>query len=196
MRRGEEVVPDSALIARSLGEDRAAFAEIFDRHFDRVHAYLSHRHGVDVADDLASETFTRAVAARRSFDLRRAGALPWLLGIAVNVSRRHLRWEYCADEVPLDDAALEVDDHADRVATRIDVGIALAAITSEYRDALTLFLWADLTYEQISEALGVPVGTVRSRIARGRREFRELIRSPDEAHVYPAAATEPTGVAQ
>ncbi len=81
---------DAELIRASL-EDPAAFGAIFDRHFDKIYAYLRRRFGAEWAEDLASETFTRAIAARDRFDGSYADAAPWLYGIALNVGRRHGR---------------------------------------------------------------------------------------------------------
>ncbi len=83
---------DADAIAESLG-DPAAFVVVFDRHFDAIRRYVARRLGVDLAADLAAETFMRAFDARRRYDRRRRDALPWLYGIAANVVRRELRDE-------------------------------------------------------------------------------------------------------
>src|SRR6266542_3048650 len=93
---GNDVVMDAPtdadLIRTSLREPRA-FAGIFDRHFARVRGYLGRRVESEVAADLASEAFTIAFDARARFDLTRADAGPWLLGIATNLLRHHRRGE-------------------------------------------------------------------------------------------------------
>src|SRR5262245_25497365 len=83
---------DADAIRRSLAEP-AAFGAVFDRHFQAVYAYAVRRVGATLAEEVAAETFARAFAARRSYDGAYAEALPWLLGIASNLLRRHWRTE-------------------------------------------------------------------------------------------------------
>lgn len=148
-----------------------AFEELFELHFDAIYAYLARRLGPDLARDLASETFTRAFAARKRYDSRRGGVRPWLFGIANNLLRRHYRDE-------------ERKLHA---LTRLDVreagappeeprlAEALGALSTEERDVLLLFAWADLEYAEIATVLEVPLGTVRSRLHRARAHVRAAL---------------------
>src|SRR5579875_3452218 len=80
------VSQDAAAIARSL-HDPEAFAEVFDRHFAFVHRYIARRAGRDLADDLASQTFTVAFSHRGRYRDDLGTARPWLLGIATNLLR-------------------------------------------------------------------------------------------------------------
>ena len=81
---------DSTAIARSIARPDA-FSVIFDRDFLGAHRYLSRRVGRELADDLASATFTVAFERRRGFRTESDSALPWLLGIATNLLRNHRR---------------------------------------------------------------------------------------------------------
>ena len=83
---------DADLIESSL-DDSKAFEGVFDRHFRSVHRFLRGRVGEQLAEDLASETFVVAFRRRRSYDLSRDDARPWLYGIAVNLLREHRRAE-------------------------------------------------------------------------------------------------------
>ena len=83
---------DADAIRRSLAEP-AAFGAVFDRHFAAVHAFAQRRVGAELAEEVAAEAFARAFAARRRYDAAHADALPWLLGIATNLMRRHWRTE-------------------------------------------------------------------------------------------------------
>jgi RNA polymerase sigma factor (sigma-70 family) len=167
------------------GEDPGRFAVIFDRHFPAVHRYLRRRVGLDLADDLAAETFAVAFRRRRAFDAGREDARPWLFGIATNLLRRHRRTErrrlaaYArtgVDPVTVDDPGLEaVEGRVQADAASRALAHALASLRAEDRDVLLLFAWADLTYREIADALGIPVGTVRSRLARTRGRMRELL---------------------
>src|ERR671915_1963219 len=83
---------DGEVLARSVSEPQT-FTVIFDRYYRAVYGYLSRRVGRTVADDLAAETFTRAFERRSSYDTAAERALPWLLGIAINLLAHHRRSE-------------------------------------------------------------------------------------------------------
>jgi RNA polymerase sigma-70 factor (ECF subfamily) len=165
-------VSDAEVIASSL-QDGAAFALLFDRHFRAVYRFLAARVGRELADDLSSETFTVAFRRRHSYDLSRADARPWLYGIAVNLLREHRRSENRRLR------AYERSSSATQRAShgQLDAGVAsaLLALTLEERNLLLLFAWAELGYQELSEALGLPVGTVRSRLSRLRAKLRERL---------------------
>ena len=80
------------MIAASLASP-AAFAGVFERHHAAVHRYLARRLGVDLADELAAETFAVAFAKRGRYDVAFADARPWLFGIATKLAHRHWRRE-------------------------------------------------------------------------------------------------------
>lgn len=177
---------DGALIRRSLTEP-SAFAEVFDRHFDVVHRFLARRVGAVIAGDLASETFTRAFEGRRRYRFERDDARPWLFGIATNLLRRQRRNEvrqlraYARTGVdPVLDSLDDSNSRADAAASGPALARALASIRPEERDVLFLYAWADLSYAEIAEALGLPVGTVRSRLSRARTKIRELMAADGE----------------
>lgn len=162
----------------------AKFAAIFDRHFDAVHAYLQRRIGRDLADELSAEAFLIAFDGRARYDLSRPDARPWLFGIATNLLHRHRRDELrelrayarsAAD--PILDAFNGVDARIDASGTRRKLVDALAGVPADELDALLLLAWADFSYAEIAEALGVPVGTVRSRLSRARARIRAALQA-------------------
>ncbi|MFN8185861.1 MAG: RNA polymerase sigma factor [Gaiellales bacterium] len=156
---------DAETIERSLREP-AAFGEVFERHFGSVHAYAQRRAGAELADDVAAETFVQAFARRRRYDLIRPDARPWLLGIATNVLHRHWRTE--RRRLRAYERSLDPAGDAEPAAPAGLLAV-VAKLPRRDRDALLLYAWADLSYEEIALALDCPVGTVRSRIARARR---------------------------
>jgi RNA polymerase sigma-70 factor (ECF subfamily) len=166
-------VSDASLIAASL-RDPAAFAAVFDRHWPGLHRYCASRAG-PAGEDLAAETFRVAFDARGSFDSRYEDARPWLYGIATNLVRRHFR-EAARRGGPFDRAELDfTDDALGRVEARAlgpELAAALRSVADGDRDALLLHAWEGLTYSEIARAMGVPVGTVRSRIHRARTLLR------------------------
>jgi RNA polymerase sigma factor (sigma-70 family) len=177
----ERDASDAAVIAASL-IDASAFGQIFDRHYGEIHRYLGRRVGAALADETAAETFVLAFRLRDRFDGRAPDARPWLFGIAANLIRRHWRTErrrlraYARTGTdPIYDDSSEVDRRVDAVAAGPQLAAALASLSGGEREVLLLFAWADLSYEEISAALGIPTGTVRSRLSRARAHVRELM---------------------
>jgi len=164
---------DGELLAQS-STMADAFHELFDRHFKAVHRYLARRVGRDLADDLASQTFTVAFTRRATFRTDATDARPWLLGIATKLLMNKRRAEQRAlktvDRIqaqpvpPLAEPAVDGLDH--------EVAAALAGLDPDQRDVLLLFAWGELSYEEIAFALAIPVGTVRSRMSRARSCLR------------------------
>ncbi|GAA2281074.1 RNA polymerase sigma factor [Streptomyces hawaiiensis] len=170
---------DAELIAASL-EEPERFAALFDRHAPAIHQYVARRLGRDAADDVTAETFLTAFRIRARFDPARAGARPWLYGIAAKQIGRHRREEVRALKLlartghdPVADSWTDTaDDRLAAEAAARPLAGALAHLSAGDRHVLLLFAWADLGYQEIAEALGIPVGTVRSRLNRARRKLR------------------------
>ena len=155
------------------------FAAVFERHFDDVRRYLVRRVGPALGDELAADTFVRAYEGRRRFDPARGEQRAWLFGIAANLMRRHRREEerrlraYARTGVdPVLDALEDVDARVDASRQGRALAGALAALPARERDPLLLLAWAELSYEEIGEALRLAPGTVRSRLSRGRARLR------------------------
>ena len=176
---------DGELIGRSVG-DPECFAVLFDRHATTVHRYLGRRVG-DLADDLLSETFLIAFRRRAAYRPEHVEVRPWLIGIATNVVHGHRRSEQrryralarASAEPPQSDSA--TDESHDRVvaeAMRAPLAAALAGLKNRDRDVLLLFAWEQLSYEEIAAVLDIPLGTVRSRLNRARRQTRAAL-GPD-----------------
>jgi RNA polymerase sigma-70 factor (ECF subfamily) len=175
---GLDPVSDGLTIRRSLDDPRA-FAAIFERHFDALHGYARRRVGPDLAEEVATETFVRAFDRRRTFDVEREDARPWLLGIAANLLRRHWRTERRRLEAY---ARMGVSfETSSDAAVRVEVVSTLDSLSRDERETLFLFAVADLSYEEIADALRIPVGTVRSRLARARGRIRRHLRSDSAA---------------
>ena len=177
---------DAALIERSWHEPEA-FAALYDRHAAPIHRFAGRRLGDQMADDVVAETFLAAFRRRKRYDLCRADARPWLYGIAANVIGKHRRAEVRMLRAFARTGADPVTaGHSDRVDSRVcaaavqrDLAAALAGLSAGDRDVLLLIAWADLSYEETAAALGIPVGTVRSRLHRARRKVREALGGQD-----------------
>ena len=160
-------IHDGDRIARSLDQP-GDFGAVFERHFDAIHRYVARRLGTGPADDIAAAVFAEAFAGRATYLAEVGDARPWLYGIATNLIRRHRRRERAAWRAyarhGVDPLGIDAKPRLDEVA----VARALGRIAKADRDALLLMVWAELTYDEIATALGIPVGTVRSRIHRAR----------------------------
>lgn len=170
-----ELGSDAEFIARSL-DAPDAFRSVFDRHFDAVHGYLARRVGRVRADDLASQTFVVAFERRASFRPEAVDARPWLFGIATRLLMNERRSEKRLLKTTVRLAARSEASlsHTDREPPGLDgaVATALAGLDVDMRDVLLLVAWGELSYEEVAQALAIPIGTVRSRLSRARAHVR------------------------
>ncbi len=175
---------DAALI-QAAQNDSTSFGTVFDRHFGTVYRFCARRVGGDLAEDIAGETFRRAFEARRSYDLRQPNALPWLFRIALNLVRDAIRARAAEDRAYARLRALartETLSEEDQVTRSAEARSELARLArllvaepQEDVDALFLHVWDGLSYVEVATALGVPVGTVRSRLSRLRQRLETTL---------------------
>jgi len=174
---------DAEIITASL-ETPAEFGQIFHRHYQAVYRYVARRRQRhDDAADVAADIFLRAFRIRHRYDATRPNCLPWLYGIAQNVVGDRLRRVRREQRVYLAQPGIEeAIDHstesdqrtvAQQISRRLNT--ALGRLSKKDRETLLLFALEGLTYGEIAQTLGIPVGTVGSRIARARRRILELI---------------------
>jgi RNA polymerase sigma-70 factor, ECF subfamily len=165
------------------GPDPAVeFGRLFDDYALPLHRYLARRVGDDAAPDLVSETFLVALNRRHTYDPRRGVVRSWLYGIATNLLRHHVREEVRGLRAIARSAGRTPDhtaSHDGRVADRVDAAAmaarlagVLAQLSEGDRDVLLLTSWAGLDTVEVADALGIPAGTVRSRLFRVRKWLR------------------------
>jgi len=178
-----ETRSDAELIARASREPEL-FGVVFDRHFATIHRYLERRVGRDGADELAGEVFRIAFEQRRRFRPVHESALPWLYGLATNLLLKRWRGHARAARAlaRLQAASLNGDGELEAAEDRLSAAQArtqlletLATLSPGDRDVVVLVAWEELRYEEVAAALDIPLGTVRSRLNRARRAFRELL---------------------
>jgi RNA polymerase sigma factor (sigma-70 family) len=176
---------DSAVIAASL-ESPGAFGVLFDRYGGVLLRFLARRVDPAEAEGLLGEVFRIAFERRAGFQQDRDCARPWLYGIAANVAAKHHRSEARRLRASVRVAARRAlpDDPAERAVPAADaqtrwalVADAVADLPSAERQTLLLFAWEELSYHEIADALGVPVGTVRSRLNRARARLGGIARN-------------------
>jgi RNA polymerase sigma-70 factor (ECF subfamily) len=170
----------SLLRSRIRDGDKVAFGELFDECAKSVYNHAFRLTGNwSTAEDVMALTFLEAWRLRGRIDAEGGSLRPWLLGIATNVARNMRRAARRHDDalarLPRGE---EVPDFADEVVGRIDDADRLAAVRRAYeglrraeQDVFALCVWAGLDYAQAAEALGIPVGTVRSRLSRARAKL-------------------------
>jgi RNA polymerase sigma-70 factor (ECF subfamily) len=172
------------LRTRVRAGESGAFAELFDSYARAVYNH-AFRLTADwsVAEDVMAATFMEAWRLRERVDPEGGSLRPWLLGIATNTARNQYRSDrrYRAAAQAAAAAGLSVPDHADEVAGRVDdrrrlagALAALAALRRPEREVIALCLGEGLDYEAAAEALGIPVGTVASRLSRARKKLRKI----------------------
>lgn len=168
-------------IARAAAGDRRAYAALVGRHQGRVRAQLRRLVGADtaLADDLAQESFVQAWLHLNEFrgDARFA---TWLYRIAYRCFLMHVRSHDAHDrhEVPTDAIAapLEASHRPQQLqALQIDMDRALARLPADERAALVHCYHLDLSHDEAAVVLGVPLGTLKSQVARGKVRLAESL---------------------
>lgn len=185
MEDKDGVCLDASIVSRS--RDRPGeFGQLYDRHARAVFRYAASRLGREQADDLTSDTFLVAFENRERYDVSVPTALPWLLGIATRLIRRRRRDEIASwravtasqgmggegSVYAAYDPSIDADDRIDASLAMRSTATAVAKLPKRDRDVLTLAAWSELDSAGIAEALGIPEGTVRSRLHRARKILR------------------------
>ena len=184
-----ETPSDVELVDALRSGSGSALGELFDRHADRIYTYCFRRTASwATAEDATSTVFLEGWRSRDRAEAYGDAALPWLYGIATNVcrnlTRSQRRHAAALGRLPRpSDGA----DHADAVGERVDTERVMARIVAEMaalperdREVIALVVWSGLTYEQAAQALGVPVGTVRSRLSRARTRLGTALQTGDD----------------
>ncbi|CAN5805271.1 sigma-70 family RNA polymerase sigma factor [soil metagenome] len=178
---------DLELVAAIASGDRRALSVLYERHrralWSFIRRFVADEH---LAEEVLADTLVAAWRGAGSFrgDAR---VTTWLFGIARNQAYNHLRRRR---PVPVDEVRTgTLIDHGaqpDRVVAARDelsrVAAEIEALSPEHREALLLAIAGDLSYGEISEVLGVPVGTVKSRVANARRRLGERTGEHDDDH--------------
>jgi RNA polymerase sigma-70 factor (ECF subfamily) len=174
---------DRELWQRVRSNDREAFALLFDRYADSVYNYCFRR-SADwaAAEDIVSSVFVEAWQRRTDLEITSASdrLLPWLLGVATNLVRSRnrsagrLARALLRERVRTSHEPDFADDAVGRIADEQRMRAVLASVRSlpqAEQEALALYAWAGLNYDEVAAALGIPVGTVRSRLSRARQRL-------------------------
>ncbi len=185
------------MVAAAQGGDRNALDQLIRRHYDRIHAVCRRIAGTNRdADDACQEALIKIVRSLPRFDGRSSFAT-WAYRIATNAALDELRKRQRRPMPGVDDIADErfeqrVDNDPSDVGDRMILDHALGELPDDLRAAVVLRDVADLEYAEIAEALDIPVGTVKSRISRGRAALAERLRLDLDLPLWPDAGNQPT----
>jgi RNA polymerase sigma-70 factor (ECF subfamily) len=180
-------IDDAALVEAAQGGDRAALDQLLRRHYDRIHAVCRRiAGGTRDADDACQEALIKIVRGLPRFDGNAAFGT-WAYRIATNAAldelrkrrRRPLLAIADSDERPNEPHDPGAARRVDAVVDRLAIDEAMAELPDEFRVAVTLRDVVDLDYAEIASVLDVPLGTVKSRIARGRAMLAQRLRLDD-----------------
>lgn len=176
---GARTDDDRSLWDQTLAGDADAFGVLYERHHQVVYNFCFRRTGSwSQAEDLTAATFLEAWRTRRPLEIGASGVVPWLIGIATNLTSSQRR--AAARRVRLLEQVAEAgipvaDDFADDVAGRVDDERRMREVLTHLRqlpqrdqDVIAACAFAGLDYQGAADALDVPVGTVRSRLSRAR----------------------------
>ena len=196
--------PGDEELWRLARTDPAAFGTLFERHARSVFAFCVWRsRDRGLAEDLTSTVFLEAWRRRASVELSGSSALPYLLGVANNVTRNTNRSIRRYRRVlrrlqPESDVHSDEEDavaRTDSARSFDDACRALEVLTEPERDVFVLVAWSGLSYDAAAVALGIPIGTVRSRLSRGRHKLQAALVPPPDviAHSSSSSPTPSTG---
>jgi RNA polymerase sigma-70 factor, ECF subfamily len=201
MKQSLEKLTDAELLERYAKGDENAFREIVNRYKDSLYAFLRQfLNRPDLVEDVFQETFLQLFTSRKSFDINRP-LRPWLFTIAANKAKDALRKAHRTTTVPIgtisDDEdmsfdemlnALESyntmpDDELQQAETTARVDEVIASMPEGLREILTLAYFNKFSYKQMADVLGIPIGTVKSRlhtaVARFARDWKASVGSEE-----------------
>jgi RNA polymerase sigma-70 factor (ECF subfamily) len=182
---------DESLWRRSASGDGRAFAELYERHARTIYNYLFRRLADwSEAEDLTAVVFLEAFRRRKDVVIVEGKLLAWLYGIATNVLRnrrralwRHRRLVGQLEREPCEAVEPDAAARAQAAAQMRAILEQVSRLPRAQQDVIALCVWSNLSYDEAAIALGVPVGTVRSRLSRARAALTELDGPPRHTEV-------------
>jgi RNA polymerase sigma-70 factor (ECF subfamily) len=174
---------DALLLAEIVTGVEQSFVELYRRRHNDVYRFaFAMAKSRSFAQDVTQEVFLNVLENARRFDSAKGTVRAWLFGCARHVTLDRLRLERrWTDEMPADVGTLDGDERllADQRVERLHA--AIARLPLEYRETLVLFELQDLTYAETAAVLDCPVGTVRSRLHRGRVLLAAMLDESEQA---------------
>jgi RNA polymerase sigma-70 factor (ECF subfamily) len=179
MDSGQLPMTDWELVRKVLFGDHEAFHRLLDRHAPGLYGVAINLVGSPAdAEDVLQETFAGAFRGLRTFR-GQSSVKTWLTQILIRQAARHHRSRRRHKVMRLEqaDSTMPVAPSAQRQADlRMDIAKAVQSLASEHREVIVLRELQGMSYDKMAEALGVPRGTVESRLFRARRALRDLLK--------------------
>lgn len=175
---------DSALVSKLASGDEEAFRALYDRYADAVYNHCLRLAGsAAAAEDLAAVVFLESWRRRSDFRIVEGSAAPWLHGIAYNAARNFWRASRryrsalarLAETRVVSDPTVGLIDRIAAEQTIRQLLPAIQALPSQERQAIELCIAAGMTHQEAASLLGVPIGTVKSRLSRGLTKLRSSL---------------------
>lgn len=176
-------ISDIEFITDCQSGKTSSFRVLVDRYKDRIYSIVFRIvENAHDAEDIAQETFIAAYRSIESFDLDRKFA-PWLMKIATNLSIDHLRRKK-PQNVPLDSLEAVESQSSKNPLEAVEASElhqlteqAIRQLPIKYRAAVALYYTEELTYDEIADALKVPIGTVKTHLHRGREILKKRLKN-------------------
>ena len=186
MKRSSREIYDDLLVLRCQRQDLAAWDELVQRWNPRLHYYL--RRMIDQEHDVVNalqEVWLQAFRGISSLrDDRRLA--PWLYTITRRTACQHYRRDYGRHQVDtseaIEDEPDELTDNFKQLENAELVHFGLSQLGLVEREALTLFFLEDLSIDEMAQILGIPSGTVKSRLSKARRDLRRILERESDRH--------------
>lgn len=184
---GKRQVDDKELLALVKSGNMTAFSALVDRYkvrlFNLIYRMLQNK---EEAEDLLQETFLRVFRERERYDPNYAFST-WIYTIALNLCRNELkrrkRFKFFGMDLIKDDRRYAVETKAGQNCLGSTLEKAIASLPVKYRTVFVLREVNQLSYEEMSESLGIPLGTVKSRVNRARLILRRKLKTrPEEQY--------------
>jgi RNA polymerase sigma-70 factor, ECF subfamily len=177
-------VSDETLLRHAARGDEEAFVTLYRRRHASIYRFAFHMSGSAViAEEVTQEVFVAVIRDGKRFEESRGAAASYLFGVARNHVRKILERDRAY--VGLDEESADAAPPGENVLSDLtraqaieNVRMAVLELPAVYREAVVLCDLEELTYAEAAETLGVPLGTVRSRIARGRAILARKLSSP------------------
>ncbi len=178
-----DVPSDVELWQRAAEHDGAAFGQLFERHSQAVYNHCFRRTASwSSAEDLTSIVWAEVWRRRKDVRLQGESVLPWLLAVSNNCLRNFQRSQHRYQNFLAKLPPATIDDFAEETIGRLDDERRMAEVLSvlsvlriEDQEVIALCDWAELTYAETATALGIPIGTVRSRLSRAHDRLRTTL---------------------
>ena len=177
--KNADILSDEDVVTRVI-EDQEQYVELVKRYEGKLKRYVRYLIGVDQADEVVQETFIKAFVNLKSFDTKKGKWSSWIYRISHNEAmnkvkkKKHLSLDFNDWLKEVLPGKVNVEEEYEREDEKAMVRESLSKLELKYRSVLSLYYLEDKSYEEISEILKIPMGTVGIRLKRGKEKLKEV----------------------